>query len=436
MIGRKEPVMEKKRKASLRCGDKFYELILPADIPVTVINPNHVESCRDKAAMIRDAIDHPVGSDLIENIVKPGQKVCIISDDNTRFTPVSTILGELLPRLEQAGISREDIVIVMALGSHRYMTKDEMIQKVGSDIFHKYRVINSEFRDPDRLVEVGKSQRGTPIRVIRDAIEADIRIGLGTIAPHGCMGWSGGAKILYPGITSEDIVSEFHAMQAFADGILFGKEDCSIRHAVEDWTGQIGLHFIVNVVLTAEMELYRAVAGHYIKAHRAGIVHAKEVCGAVLQRRPDVVLVASHPLTADWWQCGKALYGSAAVIADGGTILILAPCTEGLGPHKEINHYAGMEDGVAVLQQMIEKGDTGEEMLTMAVGVSMGQINHYCQVGLISDGVTKEEMEQGRYLWYAEQDLQKAFHEAIGKYQDPYIVVITTGGETVPYLKI
>ena len=282
------------RQVKIQCGGREYELKIPEGINARVIEPNHVEKAKDPREMIKDALDHPVGSLPIDKIVKPGQKVCIISDDITRFTPVEMILQEMLPRLEGAGIAKEDIVIVMALGSHRYMTEEEMVKKVGRDVFDNYRVINSEFHDQTKLVAVGTSSLGTPIRVIKDAMEADVRIGLGTIAPHGCMGWSGGAKILYPGITSEDIVSEFHAMQGLADGILFGMDECPIRLAVEEWTEKIGLHFIVNVVLTAEMELYRAVSGHYVKAHRAGVAYAKEVCGAELSEKPNVIFVSSY----------------------------------------------------------------------------------------------------------------------------------------------
>lgn len=419
----------------IRCGDMEYELQLPQGINARVVEPNHVEKAVDPQQMIRDALDHPIDSLPIEKMVKPGQKVCIISDDNTRFTPVDLILHEMLPRLEGAGIAKQDIVIVMALGSHRHMTEEEMIKKVGRRVFDNYRVINSEFHDQDKLVAVGKSSLGTPIRVIKDAMDADVRIGLGTIAPHGCMGWSGGAKILYPGITSEDIVSEFHAMQGLEDGILFGMEECPIRLAVEEWTAQIGLHFIVNVVLTAEMELYRAVAGQYVKAHRVGVAYAKEVCGAELTEKPNVILVSSYPLKADWWQCGKALYGGGAVIEKSGTMLLLAPCTEGMGPHKDVNKYAAMKNGEEELKAKIEAGETGEDLLTMAVGVSIGKISKYSKVGIISDGVAREEMESGGYLWYSEKDLQKAFDEAIAAYTNPKVLVITTGGETVPYIK-
>lgn len=416
---------------SLSCGAKRYSLRLRSDLKVQIASPNHVHPAEDSRDCVRAALDHPVGSPPIEQIVRPGQRVCIIVDDVTRMTPVPLILEELLPRIEGAGVAREDIFFVAALGSHRKMTEEELKAKVGAKVFANYRVLNSEFRDSANLTEVGKSQLGTPIRVFRPAMEADVRIGIGTIVPHGCMGWSGGAKILYPGITSGDIVSEFHSMQGLADGILFGKEDCATRLAVEEWTKQIGLHFIVNTVLTGDMQLYRAVAGDYVKAHRAGVQFAKDVCGTTLTERPDVILATSMPLTADFWQCTKALYSSSDVIRKGGSLLLLAPCTEGIGSHPEVSRYIGMENGEAALREKIDRGETGEELLTMAVGVSMSKMNRNCRISLISDGICAEEIAEANYGWYAEHDLQRAFDEAVDAVESARVLIVTEGCESV-----
>lgn len=136
---------------------------------------NQTEKVTDYGGLIRDALDHPIGAPRIENLLRPGQRVCIISDDNTRVTPVRTILQELLPRIEGAGILRRDIFIVIALGSHRPMTQEEIAAKFGQDIVDRYQILNSEFENPDMLTQVGTSELGTPIRVYKPAMEADIR---------------------------------------------------------------------------------------------------------------------------------------------------------------------------------------------------------------------------------------------------------------------
>ena len=169
---------------------KNYPLRIPDNGRVMVASTPEFHDLPDQKDLVREALDNPIGTSRIEEMVKPGNKICIISDDVTRPTPVYLVLEELLPRLLNAGIEKKDICFVMALGSHRRMTREEMAIKLGQNIVDEYTVFNSEFSDPELLVEVGTSQMGTPIRVFKPAMEADFRIAIGNIIPHGCMGLS------------------------------------------------------------------------------------------------------------------------------------------------------------------------------------------------------------------------------------------------------
>lgn len=423
------------RQFTLHCGDREYTVTVPKGVRVQYAPLNGVHSPLPQDVIIRNALDHPIGAPRIEDLVKPGQRVCIISDDITRMTPVSLILQALLPRIESAGVRREDIFIVMALGSHRYMTKEEIITKLGREIAGRYRVMNSEFENPDMLIQVGASKLGTPIRVFRPAMEADLRIGIGNVVPHGCMGWSGGAKILYPGITSADIVSEFHVMQGLRKEIILGMTESPTRLAVEEWTENIGLHYIINTVLDGELRLYQAVAGHYVKAHRKAVSYAEELCGIPIHAQPDVVLTSAYPAHLDFWQCGKAAYGPAKVIKPGGELLLLASCSEGVGPHEAMLHYMGLLNGTAALEARVQSGETGEDILTMAVGVSMGRVAEHCRITLVSDGLSAEACAQGRMYHAPEAALQATLEETLARKEDPFLLIIPEGGEAVPLLQ-
>lgn len=427
--------MNHDRLIALRCGDASYTVRVPDGVRFQYARLNQTEKVTDPAALIRDALDHPVGAPRIEDLVQPGQKICIITDDNTRMTPVRTILKELLPRIEGAGVRRSDIFIVIALGSHRPMTSQEITDKFGPDVVEHYRILNSEFDNPDMLVQVGTSELGTPIRVYKPAMEADIRIGIGNIVPHGCMGWSGGAKILYPGITSADIVSEFHVMQGLRDEVLLGMVECPIRLAVEEWTKNIGLHYIINTVLDEDMQLYRAAAGHYIQAHRKAVSYAQTVCGVPLKQQPDVVLAAAYPIGIDFWQCGKATYGPTRVIREGGEFLLLAACTEGVGPHPQMLDYMALDNGPELLSRRIASRDTGEDLLTMAVGVSMGRVVRHSNVTLVTDGLSPEDCRRGRMTHCAPAHLQQALEQALNRFEDPFLLIIGEGGEIIPILE-
>lgn len=426
------------RTFSLRCGEKIYRVTVPDGVRFRFAPLNEPGMPEDPQQVIRDALDHPVGSPRVEEMVRPGQKICIVCDDNTRYTPVDLILGELLPRLLEAGIRKEDILIVLALGSHRKMTPDEIRAKLGAEIVAHYRVLNSEFSRKEDLVQVGKSAMGTPINVFRPAMEADFRIGIGNVVPHGCMGWSGGAKILYPGITSENIVSEFHAMQGLSDEILFGMVESPTRLAVEQWTKHIGLHFIVNTVLDRKLNLYRAVSGDFVKAQRQAVKYGEEIYGVRLKERPDVILTAAFPFYIDFWQCGKAVYGPAKVIRPGGELLLLAACTEGIGPHDRMIVNMGLKSGKELLRQRMEAGESGEELLTLAVGVSMGSALRNCRTTVVTDGLTKEQCRSGLMSQCPERELQAALNAAVAdakqRRPDPFLLILPEGGEVLPIL--
>ena len=413
---------------------KNYPLRIPDNGRVMVASTPEFHDLPDQKDLVREALDNPIGTSRIEEMVKPGNKICIISDDVTRPTPVYLVLEELLPRLLNAGIEKKDICFVMALGSHRRMTREEMAIKLGQNIVDEYTVFNSEFSDPELLVEVGTSQMGTPIRVFKPAMEADFRIAIGNIIPHGCMGWSGGAKILYPGITSEDIVSEFHVMQGFQDGIVYGMDNCPVRLAVEEWTKNIGLHFIINTSLTGEFKIYKVVAGDYVQAHRTGVENSKKTLGVPIKCRPNIVVTSSYPTDQDMWQCTKGIYGGGRVISEGGTIIVLAPCVEGVGPHKTFPTNLGLLNGVPILQARIDAKETGEDLLSMAVGVSIAKLHKYCTVHWLTNGCSEEEVKPSKFIWHREDDIQAVFDQVYAQYEDTDVLIIPIGGETLPYL--
>ena len=382
---------------------------------------------------INKALDNPIGTDKIEDLVKPSDRICIISDDITRPTPVKEILEVLLDRLHKAGAARENIFIVMALGSHRYMTVQEMIKKVGEEIYSKYRVINSEFKDPDGLLDMGLSPTGARVLVSRSVMDSDLRIGLGNIVPHPAMGWSGGGKILYPGVTDEETVTQFHIEQGLSDENLFGMDDCHIRLEVEKWVDTIGLHFIINTVITPELKLYRAVAGHYIKAQRAGVEFAKQALGAKLDKLYDIAIVSSYPADMDYWQATKGYLCGARGIAENGTIILVTPCPEGIGPHHEYVDCIGNDRAEELLIDLKNSKPVSGDPLALSIGTCVSKIRKKYRLITVSDGLRKCEMQRAGIEHYGTPELSKAVEDAASRYENPSVIIIPSGGETVLY---
>ncbi len=398
-----------------------------------LVEPNNVKAAENVYDEIIKSLDNPIGGKRLEDIIKPGQKVNIISDDITRPTPVNEILPALLERLERLGIERNDVKIVMALGSHRYMTEHEMIQKVGKEIYEQYKVVNSEFRNEKDLVHMGTAPGGVEIYASRIAVECDIRIGIGNIVPHPTMGWSGGAKILFPGVTGEKTVSQFHMQQGREERNMFGMENCPVRLNVEKWVDNIGLHFIINTVLTNDFKIYKVVSGDYVKAQRKGVEYAKEVYGKRLKKKADIIVISSYPSDMDLWQSTKGVLCADNGLNDGGTVILVSPNYEGVGPHPQFARYMGMDNSPDILEAYFNGEIDVEDPLGLSVGAAMSRIRQRRNLVIVSDGISKEEAETCGMRYYPLKDIQKAIDEAVRKYENPTVTAVTHGGETYIY---
>lgn len=354
------------------------EILLPVHTPV--MPPQDI---------IRHALDAPIGTPQLAEIIKPGQSICIICDDITRPTPAELILDELLPRLHSIGVQREDIFILFALGSHRPMTGEEIEKKIGRKYADAYRVLQSEFSDPSSSKEMGKSASGNPVLINRAAAEADIRIGIGNIVPHNTLGWSGGGKILFPGIADESTVAEFHMQAALHEARVFGVPDNPIRLEIENWAKDIGLHFIVNTVLSRDGIVLGCVAGHYVAAHRAGVEKAKLVYGVKVAEQADVVITDMEPYSFDFWQGTKGLNAANLIVKDGGTVIIAGPCGEGVGPHPEYLDFMGMRGKSS--PDTMDLSD--KDPLAVSVGYMIGKLMARFHTCAYTQGLTGKELE-------------------------------------------
>ncbi|MEA4822605.1 MAG: nickel-dependent lactate racemase [Clostridiaceae bacterium] len=411
-------------------AEKTVEFSVPDANFDGMLEPCTVAPVSDPLAAIADAIDKPIASPTLTEIAHAGTRVSIICDDISRPTPVSTILPVLLDRLYLAGVRKEDIQLIMALGSHRYMTEDEIRARVGAEVYAGYRVINSEFRSPDKLVHVGTTDDGVDIVVTRDVMDSDIRIGIGNIVPHPVMGWSGGGKILFPGVTDEHTVAQFHMLGGLSDERLVGLENNPVRTRMESWVPTIGLHFIVNTVLDARFHIVRVVAGDYVKAHRAGVETAKKVMCCPMKRKADVIVVSSFPADEDFWQSGKGFCNAEGGLRDAAsTMILVTPNTEGMGPHAEYGACFGRDDAGDLLHRLYSGEDVPGDPLALAVGTSMSKMRRRCRLVVVSDGVTREEIEGCGIAYYPVCDLQKAVDDTLARYDAPVVAAVSHGGE-------
>ena len=345
-------------RVTIPLGHQTCSFDVPSANLADVLEPNPVTIPPDGDTVIAHAIAHPIGCAPLPQLVHGSRQVIIIVDDLTRPTPAHRAVPIVLDLLNSAGIADHQIKVVVALGTHRPMTEPEIIARVGAAVVRRVAVVNSNFSGRENLKDCGVAADGTRLWVDRQVMDGDFRIGVGTILPHPTAGWGGGAKIIYPGVGGEETVSHFHLQQTLLTRNVFGDITSPIRANMEKWVGELGLHFIVNVICTPGGQIYKAVAGHFIEAHRQGVEAAKEVCAVRVRRRADIVIAGSYPADLDFWQASKALTSADHLVRDGGTVILVTPCPEGIGPHDELADYVGDDDPDALAARRLCRPDS------------------------------------------------------------------------------
>ncbi len=254
---------------------------------------------------------------------------------------------------------RDDAIsIVIALGTHRPMTRDEIIFKFGLEISGRYPIVNTSAWEKNSLKYMGESSNGVPAWVNTTVADADLRIGVGMIVPHIDAGFGGGAKIILPGVCGQRTVEAFHNKIAFLKESQLARTDATLRVDLEAFVAEkVPLHFILNAVLDAKGRIANCVAGHPVEAHRTGARLAMRIYGVSVARKYPVVLANAYPYDIDFWQATKAL-GSAELMAEeGGSLILVAACRESFGEHPLLCEY--LSKSIADLRSMIKTAPRG-----------------------------------------------------------------------------
>lgn len=401
-------------------GDRLGEVIFPA----------YAAAADDPQELVEKALANPIDSPRLGEILGPGLRIAIIVDDITRETPAHEILPAVLEEVAGAGVKQEDVSIVLALGTHRPMTPDEIDLKIGPDLARKYRVVNVAASEDESMVFQGVSSKGIPVWVNKAAIQADVRIAVGMIAPHLDAGWGGGAKIILPGVCGEKTVEAFHDKMAEITTNQLGLTDAELRLDLEEFVGEsVGLDFIVNAILNGDGRLCELVAGHYIKAHRAGVESARMIYGSAVKRRYPLVIAGAHPHHIDLWQSTKALAAGDIITADGGMLILTAECPEGAGPHPLFADYMALDP--AHLLEMIYDGRVKDRTAAVeALGIC--RMKKRIRIGLVSSGFTAGDADRMGLVWY--KTVEQAIEAELLSEEEAQIAVLTHGGVTLPIL--
>ncbi len=310
----------------------------------------------DEIAAVRDALRRPIGTPPLGEIVRPGESVALIVNDITRLTRSDLMLPPLVEELNAAGIPDDRITVVFALGIHRPQTREERRRILGDELFRRLRAIDHDAFDEANLVPIGDTSFGNRVAINRTVWESDRILLTGEIIYHLIAGYSGGRKSLVPGVAAATTTTFNHNMifdPRCRSGVLEGNP------AHEDLLEAARLadpDFILNLVLSPEGNLVRAVAGHMEHAHREGCRAVDRMLRADLDEPYDFIVASAggYPLDIDLRQAHKGLENAVQALRPGGTILFYAECPSGSG-HPAIDEYAWQYAGDAEMEQALRR---------------------------------------------------------------------------------
>lgn len=420
-------------KISLPYGDSQLEVALPSANLLAVATPTDVPPRAHLARLLREALQEPLAMPPLPDLIHGGTRLLILVDDLTRPTPVDRILPILLQELcvEERGA---EVTILIALGTHRKMTPAEIVRRVGRDIADRYPVLNHEWEDESALVDLGTTANGTPIKVNRLIQAADLCLGLGNIVPHNIAGWSGGGKIVQPGICGKETTYGTHLLAARCPTTNLGKLINPVRVEMEEVARCTNLTGIVNTVLDRHGNVIDVVAGRSGPAHARGVQLARAVWEVPVPALADIVLVSSHAADIDFWQANKGLYAAERIVKRGGDIILVTPCPERLSSQQE--HVATLEalKGIPSRNLVHEARRKGlHDYAALTVSDIAARCRELAWVTIVSDGLTGHDVDV--LALDRAGSVDEALHIALRRQgQDASIVVLTHGGETVPVI--
>lgn len=313
-------------------GNGVQEVTVPDAQLIGTLRANDVQPPESETSEIMRALAEPIGTKPLPELIRPGKKIAIITSDLTRPMPTYKVMPPILDALYTAGVRPEDITLVFALGSHRNHTPEEMKKLAGDRAWNEICCVDS---NPTDCVHMGTTSAGTPVDITRVVAEADYRICLGNIEFHYFAGYSGGAKAIMPGVSTRDAIQSNHSMMVRPEACAGNLDTNPVRIDIEEAGNICGIDFIVNVVLDEHKHILKVVAGDPVQAHREGCRFLDTIYLKELDEPADIVLVSQGgaPKDLNLYQTQKALDNARHAVKEGGVIILIGSCKEGLGEH-------------------------------------------------------------------------------------------------------
>ena len=416
-------------------GKSKVSLDVPKRNLMAVLEPKEVPPIYDVENVVRKSLDAPIACERIEDLVTHKMKVVVLCDDYTRKTPASLILPAILNKLKKAGLERKNIKIIMALGTHRPATEKEMEEKVGEEVYEEYEVLNHDWRNEEELVNLGKTRSGVPIQINKHVMDSDCVLGVGVIVPHRVSGFSGGSKIIQPGVCGAAITGYTHWLSAkFTGEEILGKIMNPVRAELDEVAKKTKLRFIVNVVLDRFGDMCGVFAGDFKQAFISGARLSKNVYKAEMPEKADIVVCdCPYPTSIELWQAAKSIYAVDLAVKPGGTIVFLSPCPEGVAKqHPEVEFFGYRPYNE--VKGMVERNEI-KDLAAAAHLVHVGRvIREKATCILISEGIDERTAKKIGFKYASTPE--EGLSQALDRHgSDARIVVMKNSPDLLPVVK-
>ena len=399
----------------------------------------NIPAVKDFKGELISALESPIGTPPLKELAVDRKNIVFLVEDNTRSTPLDIIMPIITDYLNENGVPDNAMSFLTAPGTHRLMTDEEIIQKLGAEMVRRFKVVQHDANASEDMKDLGTVTAGDykiPVHVNKYALEADLLVGIGNIVPHCDAGYSGGAKILQPGVCDFVTTSATHAAAGFCPDIPLGMADGNpCRMGMEEVAKIAGLAFIVNTVKNYEGEISGIFAGDFIKAHREGVKLAKISYSISVPEPADIVIVSSSPSDMDYWQACKGTSCAYFAVKEGGVMIFAAPCTEGLAHnHPRFREWLSLPmDEVLRRLAAASPEDVEADMVSAVLSVCNCRARDKAKIFCVSDGLSKEDLAAMQYTPFP--SVQAALDEAMRLIPGATIGIIPKGGISLPVIE-
>ena len=389
------------------------------------------------AKEVERALDHPIGTPPLEQMARPGMKVTVLFDDMQRATPANIAIPAILNRLNKAGVTDDTVTAICARGTPPAPSPEQVEKKVGKETLNRlHGRIHIHDAQSSENVLVGRTRRGAVVEVNRHVAEADLVIGIGTCMPHPYAGYSGGCKIVMPGVSSYRSIGEHHytwlrnkrSALNVLDGNPFYEEIAEVARLG-------GLAFKLDFVLNETNQVVQAFAGDPVEEHRRAAQYSTEIFKVKLPRQADIVITSAAPLEIGV-QATKSLLNSRVAVKTGG-IIIWAAAQKQAGPLMSLIEQMAAAKSANEYHQRLLAGDIPDPIKPFGIsffmlGVPFKEISEQFNIIHVTEGLTREQVELMNFSYAA--TLDDAIQQAYKKVPQAEVTILPSGGMIIPVI--